>query len=136
MHAIIGQDDKSGPSLTDDYDESAYTAKVKMSSCRYERHRIRHFCQHWLERFTWLRYDEATNTMYCTYCQEVHPQSNSSFVVGNSSFRVVAVQAHEASREHQRASVLFTTETGQDVRGPTDGPPDDSVRAPFSQSSL
>ena len=72
--------------------------------------RLRHFCAHWLKKFRWLRHDKVMNAMFCTLCERQSHLGNSSFVCGNRSFRVLTIQVHEGSKEHQLSCMKTESE--------------------------
>ena len=76
--------------------------------------RRRRFCRHWLATFPWLKYDSDNNLMFCKYCIK-HRTGNSSFVRGNSSFKMTTIQAHAHCKEHylaERAESLSRPQKG------------------------
>ena len=90
-----------------DHCESARSKKRKNSSTNYEMTRKRRFCPHWLTQFPWLEYNTQKCLMFCKFCLK-HGKNGAAntLVKGSNTFRVMSLQIHAGSKDHQHAEKL------------------------------
>ena len=61
--------------------------------------RSRKFAKKWLDKFTWLRYDELADCMYCALCKK-HNRTG-PWVSGTDNFRRKTLLCHLTTQDHR-----------------------------------
>ena len=76
--------------------------------------RVRRFQVGWRTHRPWLRYDDASSTMWCTICKanaHRHADANGNFAVGTKSLQLTSVKSHEVTSSHKRESAAADAAT-------------------------
>lgn len=68
----------------------------------YEAKRQRVFLPKWASEYSWLRFDENINAMFCKSCEKFATDSN-SFCTGCTTFRIESIKSHDKSVGHMLA---------------------------------
>jgi hypothetical protein len=68
----------------------------------YELTRERDFQPAWQKTRNWLVHENGK--MFCTWCKEINPTSDSSFVKGCDNLRIDTLKTHEKSKQHLRSA--------------------------------
>ena len=72
-----------------------------MSPDRENRMGQRSFRDEWCSKFSWLRYDDSANTMFCDICCQTGQEN--PMVTGCSNFKTTTLTRHQDSNAHSRA---------------------------------
>ena len=76
--------------------------------------RVRRFQVGWRTHCPWLKYDDASSTMWCATCQanaHRHADANGNFAVGTKSLQLTSVKSHEVTSSHKRESAAADAAT-------------------------
>lgn len=63
--------------------------------------KVRSFQKHWLELYSWLKYDETSNTMYCSLCSEAKKSNGMTKEAMCANFQMSTLSRHAGLKDHQ-----------------------------------
>lgn len=100
----IDEKDKKTSKLTDEKQDVDASASKR---AKFERT----FVPSWLEKYEWLRYDAASNLMYCALC--IKYQKSNAFTEGCQNFRRDNLNKHINTNDHRASCRQEKGEQGQ-----------------------
>lgn len=63
--------------------------------------KVRSFQTQWLQLYSWLRYDETKNTMYCSLCTEAKKSNGMTKEAMCDNFQMSTLSRHACLKDHQ-----------------------------------